>query len=216
MSDLSEKIRNAVLTFEQEKLIEVVRESLEEGHDSIEIINAISSALREIGDKFSQGELFIVHLVVAGEAAKKAISEYLEPRLKEIKADRESVGRVVIGTVEGDIHDIGKNIVATLLFSAGFDVMDLGVDVPVKEFVEAVKKCNPDILGMSALLTTTMNMQREVIEALKGNNLRDKVKVMVGGAQVTGEWAKEIGADGYAEDAIEAVKVAKKLMEERK
>jgi len=215
MLELSGKIRDAMLTFEQEKVMEAVESSLKEGYDPLEIIRAISSALKEIGDKFSKGELFLMHLVIAGEAAKNAISEYLEPLLKKEKTDRKTIGRVVLGTVEGDIHDIGKNIVASMLFSAGFDVIDLGKDVPVEEFVRAVKKYNPDILGMSALLTTTRPMQKEVIEALKENNLREKVKVIVGGAPVTAEWAKEIGADGYAEDAIEAVKVAKKLMEEK-
>jgi len=213
MSELVETIREALLTFESEKLTEVVKKSLEEGSDPLEIINAITVALGEVGEKFEKGEVFLVHLVTAGEATKNAISEYLEPLLKKAGAKREVAGRVVIGTVAGDIHDIGKSIVASLLFSAGFDVIDLGKDVPVEEFLKAVKEHNPDIVGLSALLSTTLPMQKEVIEALKKNNLR--VKVIVGGAPVTAEWAEEIGADGYAEDAVEAVKVAKKLIGEK-
>lgn len=213
MSGLLETIREAMLMFEQEKLTEATKKSLKEGFNPLEVINAITVTLGEIGDKFEKGEIFIPHLMIAGEATKNVVSEHLEPLLKKVKAERKVVGRVVIGTVAGDIHDRGKSIVTSMLFSAGFDVIDLGKDVPVEEFVKAVKEYNPDIVGMSALITTTRPMQREVIKALKKHNLRDKVRTVVGGAPVSAEWAEEIGADGYAEDAIEAVKVAKKLVE---
>jgi corrinoid protein of di/trimethylamine methyltransferase len=216
MPELTEIIREAMLAFEPEKLTEAVKKSLKEGCNPLEIIDAIIVVLGEIGDKFQKGELFLTHLAIAGEAAKNTISEYLEPSLKKAKTKRKTVGRVVIGTVAGDIHDIGKSIVATMLFSEGFDVKDLGTDVSVEEFVKAVKEYSPDIVGMSALLTTILPMQKDVIEALKEHNLSDKVKVIIGGAPVTAEWAKEIGADGYAEDAIEAVKVVKKLVEDPK
>ncbi len=216
MSELVEQIKSAILGFEEEKLVEVVKESLEKNVSPLEIINALTGALEEVGRKFEEGEIFLVHLVMAGETTKKVVSEYLEPLLKKSGTERKTLGRVVIGTVAGDIHDIGKNIVAALLFSAGFDVIDLGKDVPVEKFIEAVKKHNPDILGMSALLSTTLPVQKEVIEALKKNNLRDKVKVIVGGAPVTAEWAQQIGADGYAEDAVEAVRVAKSLIQVEK
>jgi len=212
LSELIKTIRKALMTFEPEKLIEVVKKSLKEGHNPLEIIDAISVVLGEIGDKFEKGELFLVHLVMAGETAKKTISKHLAPLLKAGETKRKEAGRVVIGTVAGDIHDLGKSIVASMLFSAGFDVIDLGKDVPVEDFVKAVEEYNPDIVGMSALLSTSIPMQREVIKALEEHNLRDRVKVMVGGAPVTAEWAEEIGADGYAEDAVEAVKVAKKLL----
>lgn len=215
MSKISEMIQEAILSFEKEKLAEVVKESLEKGYDPIEIINAITAALGEVGKRFEKGELFLVHLVTAGEAAKEAVSKFIEPLLKKEGAKREVIGRVVIGTVAGDIHDIGKNIVASMLFAAGFEVIDLGKDVSVEEFVNAVKKYNPDILGLSALLTTTLPVQKDVIEALKKHNLRSKVKVIIGGAPASAEWAKEIGADGYAEDATKAVEVAKKLLGDR-
>jgi len=212
MADLFDMLRSALLSFEEEKFIEVVKRSLEEKVSPLEIINALTKALEEIGRKFEEGEIFLVHLVMAGEMVKRAVSEYLEPLLKKAKMERKTLGRVVIGTVSGDIHDIGKNIVAALLFSAGFEVIDLGKDVPVEEFIRAVKEYNPDIIGLSALLSTTLPVQREVIEALKKNGLRGKVKVIVGGAPVTAEWAEQIGADGYGEDAVEAVKVAKRLL----
>lgn len=215
MSKISEMIQEAILSFEKEKLAEVVKESLEKGYDPIEIINAITTALSEVGKRFERGELFLVHLVTAGEAANEAVSKFIEPLLKKEGTKREVVGRVVIGTVAGDIHDIGKNIVASMLFAAGFEVIDQGKDVPVEEFVNAVKKHNPDILGLSALLTTTLPVQKDVIEALKKHNLRSKVKVIIGGAPASAEWAKEIGADGYAEDATKAVEVAKKLLGDR-
>lgn len=209
---LNRNIQESILTFDSEKLTEVTKKSLEEGANPLEIIKAIASALEEIGIKFEKGEFFLTHLVIAGEIAKNVVSDYLEPLLKKSELKREVIGRVVIGTVAGDIHDIGANIVASLLYAAGFDVVNLGKDVSIEEFIEAIKKYNADVLGMSALLSTTLPVQKEVIEALKKYDLRDKLKVMVGGAPVTAEWAKEIGADGYAEDAVEAVKVVKKLL----
>ncbi|RLG39436.1 MAG: cobalamin-binding protein [Thermoproteota archaeon] len=210
--DLEETIKEALLAFDPDKLEEAVKKSLEGGHSALDIINALTSALKVVGDMFEKGEIFLVQLIVAGEASKNVTSKYLEPLIKEAGEKRETLGRVVIGTVAGDIHEIGKNIVASMLTAAGFEVIDLGTDVPVEKFVEAVRQYKPDILGMSALLTTTMHVQEEVIEALKRESLRDKVKVMVGGSPVTQSWADEIGADGYAEDAVEAVKLAKKLI----
>jgi corrinoid protein of di/trimethylamine methyltransferase len=211
MSEL-DIIKEAVFSFEPEKLAEATKECLERGHTPQEIMDSLTAALKVVGEQFENGDLFLLHLVTAGEAAKKVISEDLEPLLKKTGAERKRAGRVVIGTVAGDIHDIGKNIVSSMLFASGFDVIDLGKDVPVEAFVRAVKEHNPDILGMSALLSTSLPAQREVIEGLKRENLRGKVKVILGGAPVTAEWTKQIGADGYAEDAIEAAKVALRLM----
>lgn len=205
-------IKEALLTFEQEELANVVRNRLDEGSNPHEIINEIVTALQEVGDKFEKGDLFLIHLAAAGEAAKNAIAEHLEPLLKKEGDQRKAIARVLIGTVAGDIHDIGKDIVATMLFTAGFDVIDLGRDVPTEEFVKAVEQKKPDIVALSALLTTTLPVQREVIEALTKNNLRASVKIMVGGAPATADWANEIGADGYGQDAVEAVEVAKKLL----
>jgi corrinoid protein of di/trimethylamine methyltransferase len=205
-------IKEALLTFEQEELANVVRNRLDEGSSPHEIINEIVTALKAVGDKFEKGDLFLIHLVAVGEAAKNVIAEHLEPLLKKEGDQRKAVARVLIGTVAGDIHDIGKDIVATMLFIAGFEVIDLGRDVPTEEFVKAVEQKKPDIVALSALLTTTLPVQREVIEALTKNNLRASVKIMVGGAPATADWAKEIGADGYGQDAVETVEVAKKLL----
>jgi 5-methyltetrahydrofolate--homocysteine methyltransferase len=145
----------------------------------------------------------------------KAGLKILEPELKKSNSVLKTVGSIVIGTVEGDIHDIGKSIVVSLLTAAGFKVYDLGIDVSVEKFVKAVKELKPDILGLSALLTVTTPRQRDVIEALKKEGVRDQVLVIVGGGSVTQEWANEIGADGYAPDGVEASKLAKRLVEKR-
>ena len=147
---------------------------------------------------------------MAGETMKEGMT-ILEPHIKS--GDIKTAGKIVIGTVRGDLHDIGKNIVVTLLKAANFKVTDLGIDVSSEQFVKAVQKHKPDIVAMSALLSTTLPMQRETIEALKENNLRNKVKVIVGGSPVTEEWVKEIGADGYADNASEAVRLVKKLLD---
>ncbi|RLG46958.1 MAG: cobalamin-binding protein [Thermoproteota archaeon] len=210
--DLEKTIKEAVLSFDPDKLEEAVKKSLESGYGALEIINALTSALKVVGNMFERGEIFLVQLILAGESSKNVTSKYLEPLIKKEGGKREALGRVVIGTVAGDIHEIGKNIVASMLTSAGFEVIDLGTDVPVEKFVDAVRKYKPDILCLSALLTTTMHVQKEVIEALKRAGLREKVKVVVGGSPVTLSWAEEIGADGYAEDAVEAVRLAKKLV----
>ncbi|MEM1545343.1 MAG: corrinoid protein [Candidatus Methanomethylicia archaeon] len=210
-TNLVNELREAVLSYDLDTLINAVKKSLEKGVSAIDVINALTVVLREVGDKFQAGSLFLAELVAIAENVKTAISEVLEPELKKIGGERKSLGKVVIGTVHGDIHDIGKNIVASMLFAAGFEVYDLGKDVPVEEFVGKAREVNADIIAMSALLSTTLPVQREVIERLSREGLKEKIKVMVGGAPVTKEWAEEIGADGYGEDAIEAVRVAKTL-----
>ncbi len=208
-----DEIRNSILNFDEEKTIEYSKKALEIGIDPLEVIEGgIMKALHVIGEKFDKGELFIIHLVRAGEAAKKALENVLKPELLKRKVERKSIGRVVIGTIYGDIHDIGKNIVATMLYIAGFEVFDLGKDVPIEEFIKKAKEVKADIVAASALLSTTMFRQRDLILALKEAGIRDKVKVMVGGAPVTKAWAEEIGADGYGADAVEAVEVAKGLV----
>ena len=213
MSQVTEAVKEALRSFDEDRLVEITKKALAEGHNPQEVLDAITAGLREIGDKFEKGEFFLAELVTAGEAAKTVITEQLKPLLKRNGSASQALGHVVMGTVAGDIHDIGKGIVASMLFTAGFEVTDLGVDVPAEKFVEVVRENDPDVVGMSALLTTTLPMQRATIEALGKNRLRDKVKVIVGGSPVTNEWAKEIGADGYAEDAIGAVKLVKRLLD---
>ncbi len=212
MSALTSTLKEQLLTFDADKFVGTIKKLIDEGLSPIEVVNALTQVLKEIGKKFESGELFLVHLVAAGDLARRATTEVLEPLLKKSSGERKTLGKVVIGTVAGDIHDIGKNIVAMLLFTAGFEVYDLGKDVSTEEFVKKTKEVNPDLVAMSALLTTTLPAQREVVQALTKSGLRDKVKILVGGAPTTGDWAKEIGADGHGADAIDAVKVAKKLL----
>jgi len=200
------------MTFDSDKFVETVRKTIEQGNDPVKVVNALTEVLKEIGKKFENGEIFLVHLVAAGDAARKATVEVLEPLIKKSGEKKQALGKILIGTVAGDIHDIGKNIVAMMLFTAGFEVYDIGKDIPTEDFVQKTRELNPDMVALSALLTTTLPVQREVIEALKKAGLRDKVKVLVGGAPATAKWAEEAGADGYGEDAMEAVRIAKKLM----
>jgi corrinoid protein of di/trimethylamine methyltransferase len=167
--------------------------------------------MKEVGAGFAAGDLFLPDMMLAARAMQRALA-VLEPELKAAAVERTVAGRVVIGTVAGDIHEIGKNLVGMLLSTSGFDVHDLGVNVTPERFVEAAREHRVDIVGLSALLTTTMTGQRTVIAALTEAGLRPRVKVMVGGAPVTGAWAEEIGADGYSEDAMGAVELAKRLV----
>jgi corrinoid protein of di/trimethylamine methyltransferase len=167
--------------------------------------------MKEVGAGFAAGDLFLPDMMLAARAMQRALA-VLEPELKAAAVERTVAGRVVIGTVAGDIHEIGKNLVGMLLSTSGFEVHDLGVNVAPERFVEAARAQRADIVGLSALLTTTMTGQRAVIAALEEAGLRPPVKVMVGGAPVTGTWANEIGADGYSEDAMGAVELAKRLM----
>jgi len=211
--EVLEEMKNAVVNFDVERAVESAKRALEMGIDPVEAIDkGLTKGLRIIGEKFEKGELFLMHIVAAAETAKRAIDEVLQPEILKRKTERKVLGKVVIGTAAGDIHDIGKNLVAVMLFIAGFEVFDLGRDVPVGEFIKKAKDVNADIVATSALLSTTLLVQQEIIEALKEAGIRDKVKVMVGGAPVTQEWAERIGADGYGADAIEAVGVAKRLL----
>jgi corrinoid protein of di/trimethylamine methyltransferase len=213
MSDeLFQAMAQSIIDGDPDVAADLARKAVEAGIDPLEAINkGFVPGVDYVGEQYSKGEMFLPDLVLAGEAMKAAIA-VLEPEITRKGGQRQTLGTVVIGTVEGDIHDIGKTLVATMLSVGGFRVYDLGVDVPVPTFVEKAREVNADIVGMSALLTTTMVRQRDVIEALEDAGLRSRVKVMVGGAPVTRSWAQEIGADGYSEDAIGAVAVARQLL----
>ncbi len=203
----------AVLSFDADKVLETTKKALDIGLSPGDIIeNGLGKGLKTVGEKFEKCEIWLMHLVAAAEAAQRAIVELLEPEILKRKETRTSLGKIVIGTVAGDIHDIGKNIVRALLTAAGFEVHDLGKDIPVKDFIDKVRETNASILAASALLTSTAPMQRDIVEALKKEGIRKKVKVMVGGAAVSAEWAEEIGADGYAPNAAAAVELAKRFM----
>jgi methylmalonyl-CoA mutase cobalamin-binding domain/chain len=167
--------------------------------------------VNKVGEAFSLGDVFLPELVMAGDAMKSALAT-LEPELKKLGSAREILGRVVLATVEGDIHEIGKTLVGSMLGASGFEVYDLGVDQPMDKIIGKALEVNADIIGMSALLTTTMVRQREVIEELDKEGLRPRIKVMIGGAPITREWFEKIKADGYSEDAVGAVKIAKEMV----
>jgi corrinoid protein of di/trimethylamine methyltransferase len=211
--ELFEAMARSVIDGEEEIAVELARRAVSENIDPLEAINrGFVLGVNEVGERFGCGEVFLPDLVMAGKAMKAAIA-VLEPEMTRRGTERQVLGRVVLGTVEGDIHEIGKTLVGIMLAANGFEVHDLGVDVPVAKFIEKAREVSADIVGLSALLTTTMPQQKRVIELLEDGGLRHSVKVMVGGAPVTRSWADEIGADGYSEDAIGAVQVAKDLIE---
>jgi 5-methyltetrahydrofolate--homocysteine methyltransferase len=205
--EILSKIREAVVNLDIDNIQRLCKEALEAGIPPYEIVmEGMSKGMEIVGEKYERNEYFLAELIMAGEVMKEGMN-ILEPYLKS--GEVKKIGKVVIGTVRGDLHDIGKNIVVTLLNAAGFDVVDLGVDVPPEKFVEAVKEHKPHIVGMSALLTTTMVEMENVIKALKEAGLRDKVKVIIGGAPITREFAEKIGADAAARDAVEGVNICK-------
>ena len=210
--ELFKAMSQSIIEGESETSAALARQAIEMGIDPLEAINAgFVQGINYVGDEFSCGNMFLPELVMAGEAMKTAIS-VLEPEMAKMGTERQVYGKVVLATVQGDIHDIGKTLVGTMLSAYGFQVYDMGVDVPITAIVEKAREVDANIVAVSALLTTTMVRQRDVIEALDDMGLRAKVKVMVGGAPVTQEWVQQIGADGYSEDAIGAVSVAKQLM----
>jgi corrinoid protein of di/trimethylamine methyltransferase len=207
-SELVTKIVESVVDGDPDATVEFTREALRAGLPPMAIIDeGLLPGMRIVGEKFSSGEYFLPNLIVSAHGMKQAMV-LLEPALKARHERLHSAGTVVIGTVKGDIHEIGKTLVGTMLAANGFEVHDLGVDVSAERFIAAIHETNATLVGLSALLTTTMSVQRTIIEALGAAGLRDQVKVMVGGAPVSRRWAEEIGADGYAEDAVGAVRLA--------
>ena len=204
-------LRRVVLEFDIDNAEQAARKALQAGVDPLEAAKTLTDAIREIGEAFSKGELFLPDLVCAAEVLKKAIPVITKEIESQGKSSK-SLGKVVIGTVFGDIHSIGKGMVATLLYAAGFEVIDLGINVKGEDFLRAIRQNKPDILAMSALLTTTAMEQKNVIETLKKEGLRDKVKIIVGGSPINQEFADLIGADGYGATAPDGVKVAKRLL----
>jgi len=210
--ELFEAMAESILEGEDDEAIRLAQEALVRGIQPLDAINlGYVPGMEQIGKQYSCGEAFLPQLVLAGEAMKGAL-KILEPEMVKQGVGRELAGTIVLGTIAGDIHDIGKTLVGTMLTVAGFRVIDLGVDVPVISLVEKAREEKADIIGVSALLTTTMANQRDVIEALEDLGLRPGIKVMVGGAPVTRDWAEEIGADGFSEDAVGAVAIARELV----
>jgi trimethylamine corrinoid protein len=211
------KRMNSALQATDEKAAEAAaKEAVEAGIDPVRAVEeGFAPAIRELGDKFERMEIFLPQLVMAANAMKAGLM-VLEQAMKKAGTELKYKGSVVLGTVEGDIHDIGKTIVGAMLSSAGYKVHDLGIEVPITRFLETAEEIKADIIASSALLSTTMIRQKEMIEFLSGKSQKDKYIIIVGGAPVTQKWADEIGADGYAEDAVKAVRVLNELMDKRK
>ena len=202
-------LAEAVQNGDDEEAVKMVREALAEGVPALQILDeALVPGIQRLGELFTDGEVFLPEVLIACRAMDRGVAE-LKPHLQAGDVHRK--GKIILGTVEGDLHDIGKNIVRLMLECAGFEVIDLGVDVPATTFVDAVKEHAPDIVAMSALLTITMTSMPEVIELLQKAGLRDRVSVMIGGAPITREYADQIGAEGFAEDCASAVLEAERL-----
>ena len=208
-NSLLDKIRLDLFNYDEKAIKADVEKALEEGSSPLEVIDVLSGCMREIGDKFARLELFLTDLMMAGDTMKVAL-EILLPKIPKEKISTK--GKIVIGTVKGDIHDIGKNIVSAMLTASGFEVYDIGKDVSASKFLEEAEKVKADIIGASALMTTTMPALKDLIDYIKAKNLRNKYKIIIGGGPVTKEYAEEIGADAYAENAVEAIKVIENLI----
>ena len=210
--ELFESMAQSIIDGESDRAVELANQAIAAGIDPLEAIaNGFVKGINQVGESFACGEAFLPDLVMAGEAMKAAVAT-LEPEMQKRGTRRQVLGKVLLATVEGDIHEIGKTLVGTMLSASGFEVVDLGVNVPTARIIAMAKEVNADIIGLSALLTTTMVKQKEVIDALDKEGLRRTMKVMVGGAPVTRDWVQKIEADGYSEDAIGAVSVAKQLV----
>jgi 5-methyltetrahydrofolate--homocysteine methyltransferase len=210
MSDTLGQLAEELYEANAKAVVELTNKALEEGMTAGQVLNdGLVAGMDRVGTDFRDGQLFVPEVLVCARAMHAAL-DVLRPLLAEGEAV--AAGKVIIGTVSGDLHDIGKNLVAMMLEGGGFDVVDLDIDVSPQQFVEAVKAEKPDLVGMSALLTTTMTSMRETVDALVEAGVRDSVKIMLGGAPVTDAYAQEIGADGYAADAAGAVDLARRLM----
>lgn len=211
-TELYQKMAQSIIDGDSDVAVELAQQAVAQGVDPLDAITqGFVAGVNQVGEAFGCGQAFLPELVMAGEAMKAAVAT-LEPEMARRGTQRQVFGTVVLATVEGDIHEIGKSLVGTMLSASGFQVYDLGVDVPSATIAGKVREVGANLVALSALLTTTMVKQREVIEVLAKEGLREQVKVLVGGAPVTREWVQKIGADGYSEDAIGAVAVAKGLV----
>ena len=207
---MPEKLIEAMVEMKEQEALETAKELISSGEDSLNILNACSEAMETVGKRFETGEYFLPQLILAGEMLRQ-ISEMLKPKLKDktTSVTSDPLGKVLIGTVKGDIHDIGKDIVTFMLQVNGFNVLDLGIDVPPSKFVDAIKDFQPQVVGMSCLLTLAFDSMKETVEAIENAGLREEVKIMVGGGQVSEMVRDYASADAYGEDAVSAVRLAK-------
>ena len=203
---MSEKLVEAMVGMKEKEALEITKQMIEDGEDPINILNACKDAMNEVGARFEKGEFFLPELVMAGEMLNQ-ISEIVKPKMTGA-VETERLGKVIIGTVEGDIHDIGKDLVVFMLDVSGFEVVDLGIDVPVQKFVDAIKETGSTVVGLSGFLTLAFDSMKETVDAIKEAGLRDNVKIMIGGGQMDEQVRDFAGADAYGKDAMEAVKLA--------
>ena len=210
MSEIFEQLSTSVLEGDADKAESLTKQALEDGVSANEILNkGLVVGMAEVGDRFKRGDMFVPEVLMSAEAMH-AGQEILRPLLADSETDR--VGKILLGTVKGDLHDIGKNLVGMMCEGSGFDVIDLGFNVDPETFVDSIKEHQPDVVGMSAMLTTTMRAMGYTIKAIEEAGLRDKVKVIVGGAPVDEEFSQRIGADGYGSNAVSGPELAKSLL----
>ncbi|MFB0563531.1 MAG: B12-binding domain-containing protein [Candidatus Lokiarchaeia archaeon] len=205
---MSEDLMDMIVSLDENEAVELARKRVEAGEDPLKILDQVRIAMAKVGEKFEKKEFFLPDLIMSGEILKQ-ITEIVKPKLKA-GAEVKRLGKVVLGTVFGDIHDIGKEIVNFMLDANGFEVYDLGVDVPKEKFVEKIKEVNPEIAALSGFLTLAYDSMKETIEEIKKAGLREKVKIMIGGGQMDETIREYVGADAYGKDAVEAVAIAKK------
>jgi len=205
---MSKELIDAIVNMKEKEAVDLVKKMMDKGEDPMTILGACKDAMDSVGKRFEKGEFFLPELILAGEMVRQ-ISEILKPKLTgELKTKR--LGKVIIGTVKGDIHDIGKDVVVFMLDVNGFEVLDLGIDVPPQKFVEAVKDFQPAVVGLSGFLTLAFDAMKETVEAIAKAGLRDRIKIMIGGGQIDDEVRKYAGADAYGSDAMEAVSLTKR------
>lgn len=210
---IKEELSKSILNYDENTLKELCQSTIEnETLTPIELVNIIGDVMSMLGKKFEKEEIMLPELIVAANIVKDTIDEIIDPAIKASGEKRESKGKVVIGTVESDVHSIGKDLVASFLFSNGYEVFNLGVDVPAATFIEKAEEVQADVIGLSSLVTLSMDFQKQVIEELEKRGLRDKYKVIVGGAPTSRSWAEQIGADVHADDSLEAVIKLNKLL----
>ncbi|MBE6096735.1 MAG: cobalamin-binding protein [Schwartzia succinivorans] len=209
--NILEKLKQTILDFDEDAALDAANEALAAGVDPVEAVGALADGLNELGDKFERMEVFLPEIMLASDAFKNALS-VLEPEIKKRNTEGQKAIPVVIGTVQGDVHQVGKDMVATFLTTAGFDVHDLGVDVAPSRFLEEAKKLDAKIIAAASLMSTTRPVQKDLIDFLEAKGVRDNFIVLVGGGVVTQEWTDQIKADGYGQDAIATVEIAKKLL----
>jgi methylmalonyl-CoA mutase cobalamin-binding domain/chain len=212
--NLENSLTEAALNWDEDQLKKLCKDALSTQNITPEaLLKMIGNIMHLIGQKYESGEFFLPELIGSSNAVKIAIEEVIDPVIKAVGSSRKTLGKIILGTVEGDVHSIGKDLVASFLFANGFDVINLGVEIPAQVFIEKAEQEQAQIIGLSALLSISMAFQRQVIEELKKHGLREKYKVIIGGSPTSPGWAEEIGADGWADDAIEAVEVVKKILQ---